>query len=110
LDRFLPGPENVLTSAWWRSMILVFAAFVHRRLAATEAAIEARRRVTARNIAEVFVEGISGLAEGVIGHGSERYVSLLASFFVFILVANLLGLVPGFTPPTPTSTSLWRSA
>ena len=51
--------------------------------------------VTARNIAEVFVEMISGLAEGVIGHHSERYVPLLASFFVFILLANLIGLVPG---------------
>jgi F-type H+-transporting ATPase subunit a len=96
----LPGPENVLTSALVASIILVFAALVHRRLVATEAAIEPEDGVTARNIAEVFVEGISGLAESVIGHGSERYVSLLASFFVFILVANLLGLVPGFTPPT----------
>jgi F-type H+-transporting ATPase subunit a len=27
-------------------------------------------------------------------------VPLLASFFIFILVSNLLGLVPGFEPPT----------
>jgi len=82
------------------TLILIFAAVAHRHLAATEAAIEPEDGVTLRNIAEMFVESISGLAEGVIGHGSERYVSLLASFFVFILVANLLGLVPGFTPPT----------
>jgi len=96
----LPGPENLLTSALVATLILIFAAVVHRRLAVTEAAIEPEDGVTLRNVAEMFVESISGLAEGVIGHGSERYVSLLASFFVFILVANLLGLVPGFTPPT----------
>jgi F-type H+-transporting ATPase subunit a len=96
----LPGPESLLTSALVATLILIFAAVVHGRLTATEAAIEPEDGVTLRNIAEMFVESISGLAEGVIGHGSERYVPLLASFFVFILVANLLGLVPGFRPPT----------
>jgi F-type H+-transporting ATPase subunit a len=56
--------------------------------------------VTARNVAEVLAESIAGLAEGVIGHGAARYVPLLASFFIFILVCNLIGLVPGFVPPT----------
>jgi F-type H+-transporting ATPase subunit a len=46
------------------------------------------------------VEAISGLAEGVIGRHFERYVPLLAAFFVFILTANLIGLVPGFVSPT----------
>jgi F-type H+-transporting ATPase subunit a len=56
--------------------------------------------VTSRSIAEAFVEAMVGLAEGVIGHGAERYVPLLGTFFAFILVCNLVGLVPGFSPPT----------
>jgi F-type H+-transporting ATPase subunit a len=96
----LPYPEQILTSALVASLLIAFAAAVHRRLAATQAAINPDDGVTARNIAEVFVEGISGLAEGVIGHGATRYVPLLASFFAFILIANLIGLVPGFKPPT----------
>ena len=51
--------------------------------------------MSARNIGEQFVDMISGIAEGVIGHHYERYVPLLAAFFVFILVSNLLGLIPG---------------
>ena len=43
---------------------------------------------------------VSGIAEGAIGHHSERYVPLLGTFFAFILVSNLLGLIPGFAPPT----------
>jgi F-type H+-transporting ATPase subunit a len=96
----LPGPESLLTAGLVATGLLVFAAVVHRRLANTEAAIVPEDGVTARNFAEMFVEGISGLAEGVIGHGAERYVPLLATFFIFILVSNLLGLVPGFLPPT----------
>jgi F-type H+-transporting ATPase subunit a len=43
---------------------------------------------------------MGGLSDTVIGHGAERYVPLMASFFIFILCANFIGLVPGFTPPT----------
>ncbi len=96
----LPVPEQILTAAFVAVLLLVFAAVVHGRLTTTEAAIDPDDGVTARNIAEAFVEAISGLAEGVIGHGSARYVPLLASFFAFILIANLIGLVPGFRPPT----------
>ena len=96
----LPGPENVMAAGLVAGLLLAFAAFVHPRLAATEEAIAPEEGVTARNLAEVFVESISGLTEGAIGHGYERYVSLLAAFFAFILVSNLIGLVPGFAPPT----------
>ena len=81
-------------------LLLVFALRVRPKLADIEASLEPDDGVSARNVAEVVVEAISGLAEGVIGHHSERYVPLLAAFFVFILLANLIGLVPGFVPPT----------
>jgi F-type H+-transporting ATPase subunit a len=41
-----------------------------------------------------------GLAQSAIPEHADRYVPLLASFFAFIVVANVLGLVPGFEPPT----------
>ncbi len=56
--------------------------------------------LTARNLFELLVEGISSLGENVIGHGSARFVPILATFFIFIVLSNLIGLVPGFTPPT----------
>ena len=96
----LPVPEHVLTAGLVAALLVTFAAVVHGRLATAEPAIPPEEGVTARNIAEVFVESMLGLAEGVIGHSAERYVPLLGSFFIFILVANLIGLVPGFTPPT----------
>ncbi len=79
---------------------MAFALRVRGKLAATEQALDPDDGFTARNVAEAFVEAISGLAAGVIGHHSEKYVPLLASFFAFILVGNLIGLVPGIPPPT----------
>ena len=93
-------PEKIATAGLVAGLLVVFAARVRRKLGATEAALEPEDGVTVRNLAESLVEAISGLAEGVIGHGAQRYVPLLASFFVFILACNLIGLVPGFSPPT----------
>ncbi|HEY7404915.1 MAG TPA: F0F1 ATP synthase subunit A [Candidatus Angelobacter sp.] len=47
------------------------------------------------------VEGFIGeQAEGVIGHGYERYVTYAIALTYFILLCNLIGLVPGFESPT----------
>lgn len=93
-------PDVIATSVFVALLLVAFAFAVRSRFAAAGASVEPEDGVTIRNVAETFVEAMHGLAEGVIGHGAERYVPLLATFFVFILVANLLGLVPGFSPPT----------
>src|SRR5262249_53052482 len=93
-------PVHISTAILVALLLLVFALRVRPRLADVEGAIDPDDGVSARNIAEAVVEALSGLAEGVIGHHFQRYVTLLAAFFVFILASNLIGLVPGFMPPT----------
>lgn len=50
------------------------------------------------------MEGIEGfvndLGHEIIGHGYERYVSYLVTLGLFILLCNLLGLIPGLESPT----------
>src|SRR6185436_19076697 len=92
-------PDAIATSLLVATLLILFALAARARLASANA-VEPEDGVTVRNVAETFVEAMQGLAEGVIGHGSEKYVPLLATFFAFILIANLLGLVPGFSPPT----------
>jgi F-type H+-transporting ATPase subunit a len=96
----VPLPLSASTAVLVALLLVAFAWAMQRRLAQTERALEPEEGTTLRNIGEAFVEMIHGLAEGVIGHHAERYVPLLGSFFAFILVANLIGLVPGFAPPT----------
>jgi F-type H+-transporting ATPase subunit a len=92
-------PDSIATSVLVATLLILFALSARARLASANA-VEPEDGVTVRNIAETFVEAIHGMAEGVIGHGAERYVPLLATLFSFILIANLLGLVPGFSPAT----------
>jgi len=53
-----------------------------------------------QHIVEMTNEFINEQADQVIGHGYERYVPYLTSLGYFILIGNLLGLVPGFESPT----------
>jgi F-type H+-transporting ATPase subunit a len=43
---------------------------------------------------------ISGQAHEIIGHGSDKFTAYLTTLGFFILLCNLLGLVPGFESPT----------
>lgn len=49
-------------------------------------------------------EGLHGFVEGqsgeIIGHHSERFTAFLVTLGLFILISNLMGLVPGFESPT----------
>src|SRR5260370_1134257 len=49
---------------------------------------------------EVFVVGQS---REIIGHHSEPYTSFFAIVFIFILICNLIGIIPGFDSPTAVS-------
>ena len=40
------------------------------------------------------------LAHDIIGHGHKRYVPFIVTLGLFILLSNLLGLIPGFLSPT----------
>jgi F-type H+-transporting ATPase subunit a len=53
-----------------------------------------------QHLAEVVVEGITGLMEEVIGKNSGRFFPLIGSLAIYILIGNLLGMVPGFLSPT----------
>jgi len=96
----LPVPENTATAVLVAILLGLVAWRVRGKLRDTNAALEPDDGVSVRNAGEVLVEGIDALAEGVIGHHHRQYVPLLAAFFVFILVSNLVGLVPGVLPPT----------
>lgn len=60
-----------------------------------------------QNVAETIVEGLLGFLAGVLGEDRARkYTPFLATLFLFILISNYSGLVPGagvihgFSPPT----------
>jgi F-type H+-transporting ATPase subunit a len=54
----------------------------------------------AQQVAEMIHEGIGGLGDQIIGPGYERFQAFVTCIFLFVLLNNLLGLVPGIATPT----------
>jgi len=53
-----------------------------------------------QHLVEVVFDAIRGLMKEVIGPGSERFTPIICTLAVYILVGNILGMVPGFISPT----------
>lgn len=53
-----------------------------------------------QHIMEVAVGFVRELAHEIIGHGSDRYVPMLATLGLSVVVCNVLGLIPTFQTPT----------
>jgi len=54
----------------------------------------------AQHLAEMISEFTGGLGETIIGHGAEKFQAFVTCIFLFILIANLSGLIPGIEEPT----------
>jgi F-type H+-transporting ATPase subunit a len=53
-----------------------------------------------QQLLEIIVEQVRGLLDQVIGPYGRRYVPVIGSFAVFILIGNLMAQVPGLGAPT----------
>jgi len=49
---------------------------------------------------EIVLDGIRAQIREVAGAGSDRYLPFIGTLFLFIVVSNVLAIVPGFRPPT----------
>lgn len=54
----------------------------------------------AQSMIEILVEALSSQCEEIMGHAGKKFVPFVVSFFIFILISNAFGLVPGLLPPT----------
>ncbi len=57
-------------------------------------------KLSLRNIVEIGLERLFQMFQNILGHDAEKHFGLLASIFLYILISNFMGLIPGFLPPT----------
>jgi F-type H+-transporting ATPase subunit a len=97
LDRL---PVHTATATLVTVLLLLWAYAARRHIRQAADPVVPDATLTLRNSLEIFVEWFMGFIEGIIGHQGRAYLHVYASFFLFILAANFIGLVPGFLPPT----------
>jgi F-type H+-transporting ATPase subunit a len=91
-------PTAPITNAFAMELLvflLLLAYFVVVRLT-----LSVEKPAPAQHIAEITNEFVSEQGEQIIGHGYERFVGYLTVLGLFILLSNLLGLIPGLESPT----------
>jgi F-type H+-transporting ATPase subunit a len=66
----------------------------------------ARRRFSVENptkvqhVLEVVLDAIQGLMKEVIGKETRKFLPLIGTLAIYILLGNIIGLIPGFLSPT----------
>lgn len=53
-----------------------------------------------QNVMEVIIDGLHALLIDTIGEHGKKFFPLIATLGLFILTANLIGIIPGFESPT----------
>ncbi|MBE0597662.1 MAG: F0F1 ATP synthase subunit A [Desulfuromonadales bacterium] len=82
-----------VTYTWFVMLVLILLAFAaSRSLKMVPSGLQ--------NFMEVVITGLENLIEETMGHKGKTYFPLIATFALFILVSNLIALIPGFYPPT----------
>lgn len=90
-----------ILNAWFIAAVLMLAAWYGTRRI-REGDPEALDPRGLQNVLELIVEGFTRFSETIIGPQGPKYVPLIATFFVFILLNNYCALIPGFVSPTAT--------
>lgn len=80
--------SNSLLATWIAMLILVAISLVSARKPGLIPS-------GFQNFIEVILEGLYGLVETVAGEKAKKFFPLVATFFLFILTSNWLGLLPG---------------
>lgn len=81
-------------------LLVVFAFKARAALVNAADPVVPAAELGSRNIAELIVQLIVSQSDAIIGKAGRKYVPFYGTFFFFILLSNLMGLLPGFAPPT----------
>jgi F-type H+-transporting ATPase subunit a len=101
----------VIQAALLAGVLLMLSGLaVRRRLATPDGGVLPDDGFTIRNLLEVVVEWLAGLAKDRMGPEWRKYFPLVATMFFFILVSNLMGLIPGFDGSTSDANTTWAWA
>ena len=88
-----PWANYVLMQFVVIALLVVVFAVLRARLSATNPG-------KLQQTFELFYGFVRGQAENQMGHAASRYLTFFGTIFIFILVSNLIGMVPVFESPT----------
>ena len=92
------NPAAPISDALALEVVVVFGLIAFFALVRLTLSVE--KPNPAQQIAELIHDFTGTNGEQIIGHGHERFQAFVTCIFLFVLLNNLLGLIPGITTPT----------
>ncbi len=91
-------PQMPITNAFAMELLVFLLLLAYFLLVRVSLNVE--RPGGVQHLAEMTHEFVNEQGEQIIGHGSERFTGYLTALFLFVLISNLMGLIPGLESPT----------
>ncbi len=91
-------PQAPISNAFAMELLIFLFLIVYFVIVRVSLSVESPGGV--QHLAEMTHEFVSEQGESIIGHGHERFTGYLTALLLFILLGNLIGLIPGFESPT----------
>ncbi len=86
-------PDHIIMILLIALSLVIFAVWLRSRLS-----VENPSKI--QHLVEIIFEAIQNLMKEVIGRDSSRFTPIIMTLAIYILIGNLLGLIPGFISPT----------
>ena len=99
-ERIFETMHHVFAAILVVIILSIISLVTNHRLKNLEQSIIPSPKITLGNLLEVLMTVLFSLMKDIIGKDYKRYVGLVGTLALFILCSNLLGLIPGFVPPT----------
>ena len=110
LEHLIHVPWVVQAALVAGAILLLAGVVVRRKLADPNGGVLPDEGITVRNLVEVIVEWLAGLARDRMGPDWRKYFPIVGTIFFFILVSNLMGLIPGLDGSTSDANTTWAWA
>ena len=91
-------------------LLLLAGVLVSRKLAGPAGGVVPDEGISLRNVLEVLVEWLANLSRDRMGPDWRKYFPVVGTLFFFILVSNLMGLIPGLAGATSNANTTWACA
>jgi F-type H+-transporting ATPase subunit a len=95
-------PNAPITNAFSMELLVFLFLLIYFVIVRLSLSVETPGGV--QHLAEMTHEFVSDQSQQIIGHGYERFTGYVTALFLFILIGNCLGLIPGLESPTANVT------
>ncbi len=97
----LASLQHVIAAAFVLLVLLLLSLRARAQLAsAKDGGVVPGPTFSARNFVEVISEALYGQLQSLCGNEGRRFFPVIGALGLFIFFSNVLGLIPGFIPPT----------